>query len=604
MSRDWVRVTTTERPVISAGWKGSMPSFTPRSAAYDASRSMPSSTAARAASRSRSGAGPQTRTSTSVPRVAASSTARRLSSRRDRRSAAVLAGNIPPRHRLDTRNPASRTMRALSSSPVSAILSRHSPIQGRPARTQPSAASRTLQLLVVFWLRLRRPRSGGGIVGVTSSYTGDGQHPAHAPGGALPVQQQPRPVGEDEQFGEVHYGAGAFEPPDHAEVVLVAVQVREEDHTRLVVLGGRLEYVAAERHRGGQYFFVAVGVTGVEGRERAGGGGRYGVEDAEEGVGEAFFVPSNELGVVEVVAGVHLDAPREASAHLHLPVLVQQGYLYAVHLLGVVEVAVAPVTFEGRVEHAPEPVEYHGARDLRQYAAVDLRVLLRLLGNGGEGAARHEDHAPSLALHEPALLLVGGRHVLQGRARGPHVVGAGAAGYLRAVAAGLCHGAADELLRGLPVEPHPALGRVHGLGEREAERPQVAPVGHGGFPVECRARRRVNVGQRVGDHVGGRVRDPALGPPRRLVQRDVPARRVRGQRAVCLRQQNLFGHLVSPLLEISVKRLLPLPARERAAEPLSSSGLRRAPGPGSALLSALQAFHQPLCGAVAERPQP
>src|SRR5215213_8044772 len=354
-------------------------------------------------------------------------------------------------------------MRALSSSPVSAILSRHSPIQGRPARTQPSAASRTLQLLVVFWLRLRRPRSGGGIVGVTSSYTGDGQHPAHAPGGALPVQQQPRPVGEDEQFGEVHYGAGAFEPPDHAEVVLVAVQVREEDHTRLVVLGGRLEYVAAERHRGGQYFFVAVGVTGLEGRERAGGGGRYGVEDAEEGVGEAFLVPSDELGVVEVVAGVHLDALREASAHLHLPVLVQQGHLYAVHLLGVVsydreahlhgvvEVAMAPVTFEGRVEHVSQPVEYHGVRDLRENTAVDPRIVLWRLGYGGEGAARHEDHPPSLALHELALLLVCGLYVLQVRIHGLQVVGPCATGYLRAEATGFGDGASDELFRSLPV---------------------------------------------------------------------------------------------------------------------------------------------------------
>src|SRR5918994_3144220 len=67
-----------------------------------------------AASRSLSGAGPQTRTSTSVPRAAASSTARRLSSRRTRRSAASTAGNMPPRHRLETRSPASRTMRALS----------------------------------------------------------------------------------------------------------------------------------------------------------------------------------------------------------------------------------------------------------------------------------------------------------------------------------------------------------------------------------------------------------------------------------------------------------------------------------------------------------
>src|SRR5215204_6578019 len=109
----WARVTITDRSLISAGWKGSMPSFTPSSAAYGARRSIPASTMSRAASRSRFGDGPQTSTSTAVPRVAASSRARRLSSRRDRRSATVSAGNIPPRHRLETRSPASHTIRAL-----------------------------------------------------------------------------------------------------------------------------------------------------------------------------------------------------------------------------------------------------------------------------------------------------------------------------------------------------------------------------------------------------------------------------------------------------------------------------------------------------------
>src|SRR5918912_74988 len=134
----------------------------------------------------------------------------------------------------------------------------------------------------------------------------------------------------------MHHRTGALEAAHHSKMVLVAVEVRKEDHTRLVVLSGRLEYVAAQRDRWGQYLLVAVGVPGVEGCERRGSGWRYGIEDAEEGVGEAFFVSPDKLGVVEVVAGVHLDALREAPAHLHFPVLVEQGRLYAVHLLGVV----------------------------------------------------------------------------------------------------------------------------------------------------------------------------------------------------------------------------------------------------------------------------
>ena len=65
-------------------------------------------------------------------------------------------GKKPPRQRLETRRPASRATRALGSSPKAATLSRQSAIQPRPARTQPSTASGTVQLLTVIWLKLIR----------------------------------------------------------------------------------------------------------------------------------------------------------------------------------------------------------------------------------------------------------------------------------------------------------------------------------------------------------------------------------------------------------------------------------------------------------------
>ena len=89
-------------------------------------------------------------------------------------------------------------MRALSESPVSETLSRHSPIKPMPARAQPSAASWMLQLFVVFWLRLRRERSGGEKL--TSRHSGDGEHAAHTFGGEVGIVQEPRPVCEDEQL--------------------------------------------------------------------------------------------------------------------------------------------------------------------------------------------------------------------------------------------------------------------------------------------------------------------------------------------------------------------------------------------------------------------
>ena len=116
MSLACASVTTTERSTIIIGCSGSMARRTPASDACGNSRSMPSSTARRAARQVTVRARPQTSTSTSVPSAAASSTARRLSASRSRRPAASGAAKNPPRHRLDTRSPAS----AISARPLGA----------------------------------------------------------------------------------------------------------------------------------------------------------------------------------------------------------------------------------------------------------------------------------------------------------------------------------------------------------------------------------------------------------------------------------------------------------------------------------------------------
>ncbi|CAM5238203.1 hypothetical protein SGLAM104S_09362 [Streptomyces glaucescens] len=59
------------------------------------------------------------------------------------------------------------------------------------------------------------------------------------------------------------------------------------------------------------------------------------VEDAEQGVAEALVVAGDQLGVVEVVAGVAAHALREAAAQVDLALRVQQGHLDAVDLVGV-----------------------------------------------------------------------------------------------------------------------------------------------------------------------------------------------------------------------------------------------------------------------------
>src|SRR5215210_7984989 len=132
-----------------------------------------------------------------------------------------------------------------------------------PARAQPSTACLTLQLLVVFWLRLRREASGG--EDANSAHPGHGKHAAHAFGTEIRIRQESRPVGEDEEFGEVHDRACALLSPDHPEVILVAVYVGQEDDASLVVAGGRLEDEAAQGDGGREYLFVATYVASVEG---------------------------------------------------------------------------------------------------------------------------------------------------------------------------------------------------------------------------------------------------------------------------------------------------------------------------------------------------
>ena len=135
----------------------------------------------------------------------------------------------------------------------------------------------------------------------------DGEQRAHARRGELAVGQQPGLVGEHERLGEVGDRAGALQPADHPEVVLVAGQPGQEDDPGLVGRGRRGEQVAGERDGGGEDRLVGVLVAVVERRQRRGGGGRDRVEDAQQRVAAR----ADQSRVVEVVAGVEPDAVRQ-----------------------------------------------------------------------------------------------------------------------------------------------------------------------------------------------------------------------------------------------------------------------------------------------------
>ena len=178
-------------------------------------------------------------------------------------------------------------------------------------------------------------------------------------------------VGEAEELGEVLERAGALLAADHDEMVLQAVEVGEEHDAGLVEAGRRLEDVARQRDGGLEQVEELVVAAAAERLEGGRGDRRDGVEDAEQGVGVAVLVAGDQLGVVEVVAGVHAHALRQAAAHGDLLLLRQERDLDAVDLGGVGldrgeagvhrrhVVGVAPVAGQRRVEHLAEPVDDH-----------------------------------------------------------------------------------------------------------------------------------------------------------------------------------------------------------------------------------------------------
>ena len=72
-------------------------------------------------------------------------------------------------------------------------------------------------------------------------HSGDREDATHAAGGEIRIAQESRAIHQHELLGEVDDRARALLTAHHPEVRLVAVQVRGEDHARLVEARGRAE---------------------------------------------------------------------------------------------------------------------------------------------------------------------------------------------------------------------------------------------------------------------------------------------------------------------------------------------------------------------------
>ena len=122
--------------------------------------------------------------------------------------------------------------------------------------------------------------------------------------------------------------------------------------------------------------------------------------------------------------------------------------------------------------------------------------------------------------------------------RGVEVIGADAAGDLHArPRLGGVERAADQFLRAVPVEAGAALRGVHRFGDAEPEVPEVMAERDGLVPVDRGVEPGINVGERIGHHMRGRIGDAV--EFRRLAvlrQRDRLAGRVGHEAAVFRRQ--------------------------------------------------------------------
>ena len=202
-----------------------------------------------------------------------------------------------------------------------------------------------------------------------------------------------------------------------------------------------------------------------------------------------MLVAGDELGIVEVVAGIHAHALGEAPAHGDLLLLRQQRDLDAVDLVGMVGddrrgrsriaahvIGRAPIAGQRRIEHFAEPMDDHRLLHLAEDAVIDARVVVGAARGPGQRPARHQDDAAAEPFDRLDLLLIGADDVVDASSGARHRDGRcrrRRRSARRGAPSAAVERAADQLARRRPVEAHAALGGVHRLGDAEAEVPEM-----------------------------------------------------------------------------------------------------------------------------------
>ena len=225
---------------------------------------------------------------------------------------------------------ASRTSLAIVSSPTAATWSRHGEIARMPCArarlddpVERATAPRTVAVLIDSqrWSaeksRIDRAQLDRRAAPAACFMRRDGE---------LGLLEQAGRVGEAEQLGEVRQRARALLAADHREVLLVAVEPGHEHDAGLVEARRRLEDVARQRHRRREDRVEARACRRrrVSPSAALAAGAIASKMPSSASLcrwlaSAADAVAGDQLGVVEVVAGVHAHARRAAGGASRSP---------------------------------------------------------------------------------------------------------------------------------------------------------------------------------------------------------------------------------------------------------------------------------------------
>src|SRR4051794_2895264 len=166
----------------------------------------------------------------------------------------------------------------------------------------------------------RRPRAASTSWSPGSGCTGsriDSSYPEQLPepvDGQLRIGEYAGLVGQPERVSQVRQRPPGLETTDHGEAGLVAVQPGQEGDAGLVVVRRRREDLPRQRNGRLEDLLVRREVTPVQGLQSGCGCRCDRREDPEQCVAVAVLVAADQLGVIEVVAGVQPDALRQTVA--------------------------------------------------------------------------------------------------------------------------------------------------------------------------------------------------------------------------------------------------------------------------------------------------